>query len=56
MKESIQKVIVTKLYSNYTYLLLIFAPRFASDADLSSKLKLNVDITVAMPCERKYTL
>ncbi len=28
--------------------------RFSSDADLNSKLKLNVDLTVAMPCDSKY--
>lgn len=25
--------------------------RFSSDADINSKLKLNVDLTVAMPCD-----
>ena len=30
--------------------------RFASDADLESRLKLNVDLTVAMHCDRKYSL
>ena len=28
--------------------------RFSSDGDLHSKLKLNVDLTVAMSCDRKF--
>ena len=34
------------------YLLLLC--RFSSDADINSKLKLNVDLTVAMPCDSEY--
>ena len=45
-------LVVLLLYSELTY---FFWPglkfRFAPDADLHAKLKLNVDMTVAMPCD-----
>ena len=47
-------LVVLLLYSELTY---FFWPglkfRFAPDADLHAKLKLNVDMTVAMPCDRE---
>ena len=43
------------LYSEMNY---YFWPglkfRFAPDADMSAKLKFNVDMTVAMPCDCEY--
>jgi len=48
-------LVVLLLHSEISY---YFWPsykfRFSSDADINSKLKLNVDITVAMPCDRKF--
>ena len=45
-------LVVLLLYSELTY---FFWPglkfRFAPDGDLHAKLKLNVDMTVAMPCD-----
>jgi len=45
-------LVVLLLYSELTY---FFWPglkfRFAPDADMHAKLKLNVDMTVAMPCD-----
>ena len=45
-------LVVLLLYSELTF---FFWPglkfRFAPDADLHAKLKLNVDMTVAMPCD-----
>ena len=49
--------VVLMLYSEFNY---YFWPalkfRFAPDADMSAKLKFNVDMTVAMPCDCKYSL
>ena len=46
---------VLLLYSELTYFCwpgLKF--RFAPDADMHAKLKLNVDMTIAMPCDCKH--
>jgi hypothetical protein len=47
-------LVVLLLYSEITY---FYWPglkfRFAPDADMHAKLKLNVDMTIAMPCDRE---
>lgn len=45
-------LVVLLLHSEFTYYYWpSYKFRFSSDADLTSKLKLNVDMTVAMPCD-----
>ena len=50
-------LVVLMLYSEMNY---YFWPalkfRFAPDSDMNAKLKFNVDMTVAMPCDCKYYL
>ena len=47
-------LVVLMLYSELNYFLFPgYKFRFAPDADFGAKLKLNVDMTVAMPCDCK---
>ena len=47
-------LVMVMLYSELNYFLYPgYKFRFAPDADFSAKLKLNVDMTVAMPCDCK---
>ena len=47
-------LVVAMLYSELNYFLFPgYKFRFAPDADFMAKLKLNVDMTVAMPCDCK---
>ena len=47
-------LVMVMLYSELIYFLFPgYKFRFAPDADFSAKLKLNVDMTVAMPCDCK---
>ena len=47
-------LVMLMLYSEFNYFLFPgYKFRFAPDADFGAKLKLNVDMTVAMPCDCK---
>jgi hypothetical protein len=48
-------LIVWLVYSEVNYYLdSKFQFKFSPDTDFDAKLKINVDITVAMPCSSKY--
>lgn len=50
-------LILWLLYSEISYYLdANFRFRFVPDSDFSAKLKINVDLTVAMPCHGKCKL
>ena len=47
-------LVVWMLYSEFNYFVFPgYKFRFVPDADFTAKLKLNVDMTVAMPCDCK---
>ena len=49
-------LVLLLLYAELHYFLYPgFKFRFAPDSQLTGKLKLNVDLTVAMPCDCKST-
>ena len=45
-------LVIWMLYSEFNYFVFPgYKFRFVPDADFTAKLKLNVDMTVAMPCD-----
>lgn len=45
-------LVISMLYSEFNYFVFPgYKFRFVPDADFTAKLKLNVDMTVAMPCD-----
>lgn len=50
-------IIIVLVYSEVNYYLNSkFIFKFSPDVDFDEKLKINVDITVAMPCHSKYNV
>ena len=50
-------LVLVLLYVEFNYFLHpSYKFRFSPDSEFTAKLKLNVDLTVAMPCDCKLTL